>query len=65
MTYEEAQLKIDDKSQNDAIARSLRSLNKFAKILKKKRISNGALVLASMEIRFQVFIELINNKTTQ
>lgn len=54
MTYEEAQLRIDDKSQNDAIAKSLRNLNNFAKILKKRRIDNGALVLASMEIRFQV-----------
>ncbi|XP_077301036.1 exosome complex exonuclease RRP44-like protein Dis3 [Arctopsyche grandis] len=54
MTYEEAQLRIDDKSQNDAIAKSLRNLNNFAKTLKKRRIDNGALVLASMEIRFQV-----------
>lgn len=41
MTYEEAQLKIDDKSQNDALAISLRNLNKLAKILKRRRIDNG------------------------
>lgn len=58
MTYEEAQLRIDDKSQTDVLTVSLRKLNSFAKILKKKRIDNGALVLASMEIRFQVCIFL-------
>ncbi|XP_012277145.1 exosome complex exonuclease RRP44 [Orussus abietinus] len=54
MTYEEAQLKIDDKSQQDSLAKSLRQLNKLAKILKQRRLENGALVLASPEIRFQV-----------
>ncbi|XP_044589542.1 exosome complex exonuclease RRP44 [Cotesia glomerata] len=54
MTYEEAQLLIDDKSQNDALAVSLRGLNNLAKKLKKRRLENGALVLASPEIRFQV-----------
>lgn len=41
MTYEEAQLKIDDTTQNDAITMSLRGLNKLAKKLKKKRLENG------------------------
>ncbi|XP_076167860.1 exosome complex exonuclease RRP44-like protein Dis3 [Ptiloglossa arizonensis] len=54
MTYEEAQLKIDDPTQKDSIAKSLRKLNSLAKILKKKRLENGALVLASPEIRFQI-----------
>ncbi|XP_058806479.1 exosome complex exonuclease RRP44 [Phymastichus coffea] len=54
MTYEEAQLKIDDKTQHDALAISLRHLNTLAKKLKKRRLENGALVLASPEIRFQV-----------
>ncbi|XP_026755514.2 exosome complex exonuclease RRP44 [Galleria mellonella] len=54
MTYEEAQIAIDDSSRNDEIARSLRTLNKLAKKLKKKRLDNGALLLASPEIRFQV-----------
>ncbi|XP_012269707.2 exosome complex exonuclease RRP44 [Athalia rosae] len=54
MTYEEAQLKIDDETQQDAIAQSLRGLNRIAKILKAKRFENGALVLASPEIRFEV-----------
>lgn len=43
MTYEEAQLLIDDKSQNDALAVSLRGLNNLAKKLKKRRLENGYL----------------------
>lgn len=41
MTYEEAQLKIDDATQQDAIAQSLRGLNQIAKQLKKRRLQNG------------------------
>ena len=41
MTYEEAQLIIDDSSQTHAIAKSLRNLNKLAKILKQQRIQKG------------------------
>ncbi|XP_031850176.2 exosome complex exonuclease RRP44-like protein Dis3 [Nomia melanderi] len=54
MTYDEAQLKIDDITQQDVLAQSLRNLNNLAKKLKKKRLENGALVLASPEIRFHV-----------
>lgn len=57
LTYEEAQLIIDDKNKNDDVAQSLRRLNKLAKTLKKRRTDNGALVLASPEIRFQVNCE--------
>lgn len=41
MTYEEAQITIDDKSQQDSIAMSLRYLNKLAKILKQRRLEKG------------------------
>ncbi|XP_050442392.1 exosome complex exonuclease RRP44 [Adelges cooleyi] len=54
MTYEQAQLIIDDQQQDNSIAKALRQLNKFAKILKKRRLDAGALVLASPEIRFLV-----------
>ncbi|XP_060878753.1 exosome complex exonuclease RRP44 [Metopolophium dirhodum] len=54
MTYDQAQLIIDDQNQDNSIALGLRQLNKFAKILKKRRIEAGALVLASPEIRFLV-----------
>ncbi|XP_063824089.1 exosome complex exonuclease RRP44 [Ostrinia nubilalis] len=54
MTYEEAQIAIDDSARQDNIASSLRVLNALAKKLKRKRLDNGALLLASPEIRFQV-----------
>lgn len=54
MTYEEAQLIIDDASQQTDVAETLRNLNRLAKIMKERRVQNGALVLASPEIRFQV-----------
>lgn len=41
MTYEQAQLIIDDQNQNTPIAIGLRQLNKFAKILKKRRMDAG------------------------
>lgn len=41
MTYEEAQIAIDDPNLHDDIAISLRHLNRLAKILKKRRMDNG------------------------
>jgi len=41
MTYDQAQLIIDDQNQDNSIALGLRQLNKFAKILKKRRIDAG------------------------
>nr|XP_022901619.1 exosome complex exonuclease RRP44-like [Onthophagus taurus] len=57
MTYEEAQITIDDGSQTDELAQSLRNLNKLAKFLKKKRLEKGALVLASPEIKIMMDTE--------
>lgn len=54
MTYEEAQNKIDDPNDTDALATSLRILLKLSKIMKRRRIENGALLLASSEVRFSV-----------
>ncbi|KAK9873611.1 hypothetical protein WA026_023290 [Henosepilachna vigintioctopunctata] len=54
MTYEEAQLIIDDKTKNDDIAFGLRGLNKLAKILKTRRLEKGALVLASPEVKIHM-----------
>ncbi|XP_060606193.1 exosome complex exonuclease RRP44-like [Ruditapes philippinarum] len=54
LTYGEAQMIIDDPARNDDIAKSLRGLNKLAKILKQKRTDKGALTLASPEIRFNI-----------
>lgn len=41
LTYAEAQMRIDDTSKNDDITKSLRGLNKLAKILKRRRIEKG------------------------
>lgn len=41
MTYEEAQLIIDDPTKQDSIAQALRDLNKLAKILKARRLARG------------------------
>ncbi|NWX39904.1 RRP44 exonuclease, partial [Steatornis caripensis] len=54
LTYAEAQMRIDSATMNDDITISLRGLNKLAKILKKKRIDNGALTLSSPEVRFHM-----------
>ncbi|XP_077438757.1 exosome complex exonuclease RRP44 [Vanacampus margaritifer] len=54
MTYAEAQMRIDDTDKNDNITKSLRGLNKLAKILKKGRIEKGALTLSSVEVRFHM-----------
>uniref|UniRef100_A0A7N6FLL4 Protein DIS3 homolog n=1 Tax=Anabas testudineus TaxID=64144 RepID=A0A7N6FLL4_ANATE len=54
MTYAEAQMRIDDTTKNDDITKSLRGLNKLAKILKRQRIQKGALTLSSLEVRFHM-----------
>lgn len=54
MTYEQAQNRIDDPNDQDELAQGLRNLLKLSKKLKAKRIENGALLLASSEIRFNV-----------
>lgn len=41
LTYAEAQMRIDDTNKNDDITKSLRGLNKLAKILKRRRIEKG------------------------
>ena len=53
-TYEEAQIRIDDKSKSDSLTESLRGLNFLAKQLKQKRLEAGALTLASVEVRFHL-----------
>lgn len=50
-SYEQAQLRIDDKSQNDELTNSMRILLKLSKKLKQKRLDAGALNLASPEVK--------------
>lgn len=53
-TYEEAQNRIDDERMQDPVTQGIRTLNKFAKIFRQRRIDNGALTLASPEVRFNL-----------
>ncbi|KAG0716047.1 Exosome complex exonuclease RRP44 [Chionoecetes opilio] len=54
LSYEQAQQRIDDPNMQDDMTNSLRNLNMLAKQMKKKRVDDGALVLASMEVKFHV-----------
>ncbi|KAM9804414.1 exosome complex exonuclease RRP44 [Neosynchiropus ocellatus] len=54
LTYAEAQLRIDDTTMNDDVTKSLRGLNRLAKVLKRQRIEKGALTLSSLEVRFHI-----------
>ncbi|EMG49480.1 Exosome complex exonuclease RRP44 [Candida maltosa Xu316] len=50
-SYEQAQLRIDDPSQQDDLTNSMRILLKLSKKLKQKRLDAGALNLASPEVK--------------
>ena len=48
-SYDEAQIRIDDKSQQDPLTQGMRILLKLSKILRQNRMDAGALNLASPE----------------
>lgn len=50
-SYEQAQLRINDSKQQDELTNSMRILLKLSKKLKAKRLSDGALNLASPEVK--------------
>jgi len=52
LSYEQAQLRMDDARMSDPLTASLRTLNALAKCLKANRVAAGALSLASPEVRF-------------
>ena len=52
-SYEQAQMRIDDKSQKDELTQGMRTLLKLSKKLRQKRMNAGALNLASPEVRVQ------------
>eukprot|EP00049_Salpingoeca_infusionum_P001523 m.48938 g.48938 ORF g.48938 m.48938 type:complete len:1097 (-) comp11071_c0_seq2:2033-5323(-) len=54
MMYSEAQFRIDDKSDQTSLTKGLRVLNGLAKKLRARRLSQGALMLASTEVRFSL-----------
>ncbi|KAH3667157.1 hypothetical protein OGAPHI_002806 [Ogataea philodendri] len=49
--YEQAQLRMDDQSQQDDLTKGMRILLKLSKKLKQKRLRAGALNLASPEVK--------------
>lgn len=52
-SYEQAQMRIDDKSQKDELTQGMRTLLKLSKKLRQQRMDAGALNLASPEVRVQ------------
>ncbi|RKP20466.1 mitotic control protein dis3 [Rozella allomycis CSF55] len=53
-TYDQAQKRIDDVNLNDSLTISMRALNQLAKKIRKRRMDQGALTLASPEVRFSL-----------
>jgi exosome complex exonuclease DIS3/RRP44 len=67
-SYEQAQLRIDDKSQQDDLTNGMRALLLLSRKLKQKRMDAGALNLASPEVRIETESETsdpIDVKTKQ
>jgi exosome complex exonuclease DIS3/RRP44 len=56
-SYNEAQLRIDDRSQTDDLTNGMRTLLSLSKKLRAKRMENGALNLASPEVKVQMDTE--------
>ncbi|CAA94677.2 putative exosome complex exonuclease RRP44 [Caenorhabditis elegans] len=54
LTYEKAQEIIDDPKEQNDVALGLRGLMKLSKVLNARRTGNGALTLASSEVRFDM-----------
>lgn len=53
-SYEQAQIRIDDASQQDDLTKGMRTLLMLSKKLKQKRMDAGALSLSSPEVKVQV-----------
>lgn len=60
LTYQEAQLIIEDRANNSETANSLRILRDISKILRQRRFDNGALALASPQVKFNLDTETLN-----
>ncbi|KAK3945324.1 hypothetical protein QBC46DRAFT_349705 [Diplogelasinospora grovesii] len=53
-SYEQAQLRVDDESQQDDLTKSIRTLLALSRKLKQKRLDAGALSLSSPEVKVQM-----------
>ncbi|KAJ3157031.1 exosome catalytic subunit dis3 [Geranomyces variabilis] len=54
LTYDEAQMRLDDGKLADPVTQGIKGLNALAKKLRAKRMEAGALTLASPEVRFKL-----------
>jgi exosome complex exonuclease DIS3/RRP44 len=63
-SYEQAQMRIDDPSQNDELTQSMRTLLRLSKILRQKRMDAGALNLASPEVRIETDSDEVGDPLT-
>ena len=54
LTYDEAQVLLDEPASSSPLSCSVRLLNQLARLLRRRRIDTGALTLASPEVRFQL-----------
>ncbi|KAH1627865.1 hypothetical protein KXX21_001021 [Aspergillus fumigatus] len=63
-SYEQAQKRIDDPSQNDELTQSMRTLLRLSKILRQKRMDAGALNLASPEVRIETDSDEVGDPLT-
>jgi len=54
LSYAEAQTRIDDPHDHSKLTMNLRNLDKLAKTIRAVRMRNGALELASQEVRFEL-----------
>ncbi|XP_057422449.1 exosome complex exonuclease RRP44 homolog A isoform X2 [Lotus japonicus] len=57
LSYVEAQARMDDSRLMDPVTTDLRNMNSLAKKMRLRRIDNGALTLASAEVKFQIDTE--------
>ncbi|CAM9455950.1 unnamed protein product [Phaeothamnion confervicola] len=65
LTYDQAQLMLDDPKLTDEKAVAVRWLNHIAKIFRARRIEAGALTLASPEVKFVLDMETQNPTDVQ
>mmetsp|Transcript_19753 Transcript_19753/g.16923 ORF Transcript_19753/g.16923 Transcript_19753/m.16923 type:complete len:160 (+) Transcript_19753:1601-2080(+) len=65
MTYGDAQKIVDDPNDNSEVAKSVKGLNNIARILRKRRMDNGALTLASTQVKFSFSDETHNPTDVQ
>lgn len=60
LSYQEAQMRIDDPSANDEVTAGLRRLLAVARVLRHRRTEAGALQLASPEVKFKLEAETLD-----